>query len=150
MDGVNHPWPARQGRRARVLSCQAACVPFGCGGGREHGCRSLCSSGRNSACESEALRVRTRRFPCCTNTYPGCASSGSNAVQPRRTLVANGTKARTAEEEGEASSNGSFTKHINHSGTERRQRRLGKSILAGNPRSRQKARLGRTAILPPR
>ena len=66
----------------------------------------------------------------------------------KEALVADGTKARTAEEEGEASSDGSFTKHINHSGAELRRRQLEKSILAGSPRSRQKARLGRTAILP--
>ena len=78
-----------------------------------------------------------------------------NVVPPRRALVADGTKTRTAEEEGEASSNGSFTKQINHSCAECRRscaecrrRRLGNFILAGNPRSRQKARLGRTAILP--
>ena len=150
MDGVKHPWPARQGRRARVLSCQAARVPFGCGGGREHEWQRLCSSGQNSAPESKVWSVRTTWFPWCTNTYPGCASSGLNAVQPRKALVADCTKARTAEEEGEASSDGSFTKQINHSGAERRRRWLEKCILAGNPQSRQKARLERTVILPGR
>ena len=51
--GVRQHGPAERGLRARVLSCQAARVPLGCGRGREHVCQKLCSSGRNSARENE-------------------------------------------------------------------------------------------------
>ncbi len=44
--------------------------------------------------------------------------SRSASGQARRALVADGTKARTTEEEGEASPDASFIKHINYFGAE--------------------------------
>ena len=57
MDGVNHPWPARQGRRARVLSCQAARVPFGCGGGGS-------MNGKDFAARGETPHANPRHGVC--------------------------------------------------------------------------------------